>query len=180
MSKQAGGTHAAINDYPEVKLQLADGTVYQHPGKVVKMSGVINQATGAVSLIARFPNPEHLLKSGASGTIIVPRVNNNSLVIPQSATTEIQDKVFVYKVGEENRVRYTEITVDPQNDGNNYVVTGGLKAGDKIVTRGLTTLTDTMQIVPITEAQYLKKVSDAAKLGKNQNSAKGFIDMMKK
>ena len=180
MSKQAGGTHAAINDYPEVKLQLADGTVYQHPGKVVKMSGVINQATGAVSLIARFPNPEHLLKSGASGTIIVPRVNNNSLVIPQSATTEIQDKVFVYKVGEENRVRYTEITVDPQNDGNNYVVTGGLKAGDKIVTRGLTTLTDTMQIVPITEAQYLKKVADAAKLGKNQTSAKGFIDMMKK
>ena len=60
------------------------------------------------------------------------------------------------------------------------MVTGGLKAGDKIVTRGLTTLTDTMQIVPITEAQYLKKVLDAAKLGKNQNSAKGFIDMMKK
>ncbi len=180
MSKRAGSTHAAISDYPEVKLQLADGTLYAHPGKVVKMSGVINQSTGAVSLIARFPNPEHLLKSGASGTIIVPRVSNNSLVIPQSATTEIQDKVFVYKLGAENRVHYTEITVDPQNDGTNYVVTGGLKAGDKIVTRGLTTLTDTMKIVPLTEQQYLKKVSDAAKLGKNQNDTKGFIDMMKK
>ena len=151
MSKRAGGTHAAIEDFPEVKLKLADGTLYQHPGKVVKMSGVINQATGAVSLIARFPNPEHLLKSGASGTIIVPRVSNNSLVIPQSATTEIQDKVFVYKVGPKNQVRYTEITVDPQNDGNNYVVTGGLKAGDKIVTRGLTTLKDSLEIVPLTE-----------------------------
>ena len=180
MSKQAGGTHAAISDYPEVKLKLADGTMYKHTGKVVKMSGVISQATGAVSLIARFPNPEHLLKSGASGTIIVPRVSTNSLVIPQSATTEIQDKVFVYKLGAENRVKYTEITVDPQNDGNNYVVTSGLKAGDKIVTRGLTTLTDTMKIVPLTEEEYLKKVSDAAKLGKNQTSAKGFIDMMKK
>lgn len=180
MSKQAGGTHAAISDYPEVKLKLADGTMYKHTGKVVKMSGVISQATGAVSLIARFPNPEHLLKSGASGTIIVPRVSSNSLVIPQSATTEIQDKVFVYKLGAENRVKYTEITVDPQNDGNNYVVTSGLKAGDKIVTRGLTTLTDTMKIVPLTEEEYLKKVSDAAKLGKNQTSAKGFIDMMKK
>ena len=180
MSKQAGGTHAAISDYPEVKLRLADGTMYKHTGKVVKMSGVISQTTGAVSLIARFPNPEHLLKSGASGTIIVPRVSTNSLVIPQSATTEIQDKVFVYKLGAENRVKYTEITVDPQNDGNNYVVTSGLKAGDKIVTRGLTTLTDTMKIVPLTEEQYLKKVSDAAKLGKNQTSAKGFIDMMKK
>lgn len=180
MSKQAGGTHAAISDYPEVKLKLADGTMYKHTGKVVKMSGVISQTTGAVSLIARFPNPEHLLKSGASGTIIVPRVSTNSLVIPQSATTEIQDKVFVYKLGPENRVKYTEITVDPQNDGNNYVVTSGLKAGDKIVTRGLTTLTDTMKIVPLTEEEYLKKVSDAAKLGKNQTSAKGFIDMMKK
>lgn len=180
MSKRAGGTHAAIEDFPEVKLKLADGTLYQHPGKVVKMSGVINQATGAVSLIARFPNPEHLLKSGASGTIIVPRVSNNSLVIPQSATTEIQDKVFVYKVGPKNQVRYTEITVDPQNDGNNYVVTGGLKAGDKIVTRGLTTLKDSLEIVPLTEEQYLKKVSDAAKMGKNQSSVDGFINMMKK
>lgn len=180
MSKRAGGTHAAIEDFPEVKLKLADGTLYQHPGKVVKMSGVINQATGAVSLIARFPNPEHLLKSGASGTIIVPRVSNNSLVIPQSATTEIQDKVFVYKVGPKNQVRYTEITVDPQNDGNNYVVTGGLKAGDKIVTRGLTTLKDSLEIVPLTEEQYLKKVSDAAKMGKNQSSVEGFMNMMKK
>ena len=180
MSKRAGGTHAAIEDFPEVKLKLADGTLYQHPGKVVKMSGVINQATGAVSLIARFPNPEHLLKSGASGTIIVPRVSNNSLVIPQSATTEIRDKVFVYKVGPKNQVRYTEITVDPQNDGNNYVVTGGLKAGDKIVTRGLTTLKDSLEIVPLTEEQYLKKVSDAAKMGKNQSSVEGFMNMMKK
>lgn len=180
MSKRAGGTHAAIEDFPEVKLKLADGTLYQHPGKVVKMSGVINQATGAVSLIAHFPNPEHLLKSGASGTIIVPRVSNNSLVIPQSATTEIQDKVFVYKVGPKNQVRYTEITVDPQNDGNNYVVTGGLKAGDKIVTRGLTTLKDSLEIVPLTEEQYLKKVSDAAKMGKNQSSVEGFMNMMKK
>ena len=180
MSKRAGGTHAAIEDFPEVKLKLADGTLYQHPGKVVKMSGVINQATAAVSLIARFPNPEHLLKSGASGTIIVPRVSNNSLVIPQSATTEIQDKVFVYKVGPKNQVRYTEITVDPQNDGNNYVVTGGLKAGDKIVTRGLTTLKDSLEIVPLTEEQYLKKVSDAAKMGKNQSSVDGFMNMMKK
>jgi efflux transporter, RND family, MFP subunit len=180
MSKRAGGTHAAIEDFPEVKLKLADGTLYQHPGKVVKMSGVINQATGAVSLIARFPNPEHLLKSGASGTIIVPRVSNNSLVIPQSATTEIQDKVFVYKVGPKNQVRYTEITVDPHNDGNNFVVTGGLKAGDKIVTRGLTTLKDSLEIVPLTEEQYLKKVSDAAKMGKNQSSVDGFMNMMKK
>lgn len=180
LTKKAGGIHAAISDFPAVKLQLADGTMYNEPGKVTKVSGVINQTTGSVSMIARFPNPNRLLKSGASGTIVVPRVSNNSIVIPQSATTEIQDKIFVYVVTPQNRVKYTEIQVDPQNDGNHYVVTNGLNAGDRIVTKGLTSLTDSMEIKPITEAQYAKKIAEAAKLGKNQASTKGFINMMKK
>ena len=180
MTKDVGGIHAAISDYPAVKLQLADGTMYNQLGKVVKVSGVINQATGAVSMIARFPNPDRLLKSGASGTVIVPKNSSNAIVIPQSVTTEVQNKVFVYTVDNKNKVKYTEITVDPQNDGKNYIVTGGLHIGDRIVTKGLTSLTDTMTIKPITEAQYEKKISDAIKLGANQSSAKGFINTMKK
>ena len=180
MTKKVGGIHAAISDYPAVKLQLADGTMYNQLGKVVKVSGVINQATGAVSMIARFPNPDRLLKSGASGTVIVPKNSSNAIVIPQSVTTEVQNKVFVYIVDNKNKVKYTEITVDPQNDGKNYIVTGGLHIGDRIVTKGLTSLTDTMTIKPITEAQYEKKISDAIKLGANQSSAKGFINTMKK
>ena len=180
MTKNAGGIHAAISEYPAVKLQLADGTMYNQLGKVVKVSGVINQATGAVSMIARFPNPDRLLKSGASGTVIVPKNSSNAIVIPQSVTTEVQNKVFVYIVDNKNKVKYTEITVDPQNDGKNYIVTGGLHIGDRIVTKGLASLTDTMTIKPITEAQYEKKISDAIKLGANQSSAKGFINTMKK
>ena len=180
MTKNVGGIHAAISDYPAVKLQLADGTMYNQLGKVVKVSGVINQATGAVSMIARFPNPDHLLKSGASGTVIVPKNSSNAIVIPQSVTTEVQNTVFVYIVDNKNKVKYTEITVDPQNDGKNYIVTGGLHIGDRIVTKGLASLTDTMTIKPITEAQYEKKISDAIKLGANQSSAKGFINTMKK
>ena len=180
MTKNAGGIHAAISDYPAVKLQLADGTMYNQLGKVVKVSGVINQATGAVSMIARFPNPDRLLKSGASGTVIIPKNSSNAIVIPQSVTTEVQNKVFVYTVDNKNKVKYTEITVDPQNDGKNYIVTGGLHIGDRIVTKGLASLTDTMTIKPITEAQYEKKISDAIKLGANQSSAKGFINTMKK
>ena len=180
LPKNVGGIHAAISDYPAVKLQLADGTMYNQLGKVVKVSGVINQATGAVSMIARFPNPDRLLKSGASGTVIVPKNSSNAIVIPQSVTTEVQNKVFVYIVDNKNKVKYTEITVDPQNDGKNYIVTGGLHIGDRIVTKGLTSLTDTMTIKPITEAQYEKKISDAIKLGANQSSAKGFINTMKK
>lgn len=180
MTKNVGGIHAAISDYPAVKLQLADGTMYNQLGKVVKVSGVINQATGAVSMIARFPNPDRLLKSGASGTVIVPKNSSNAIVIPQGVTTEVQNKVFVYTVDNKNKVKYTEITVDPQNDGKNYIVTGGLHIGDRIVTKGLTSLTDTMTIKPITEAQYEKKISDAIKMGANQSSAKGFINTMKK
>ena len=104
LTKKAGGIHAAISDFPAVKLQLVDGTMYNEPGKVTKVSGVINQTTGSVSMIARFPNPNRLLKSGASGTIVVPRVSNNSIVIPHSATKEIQDKIFVYVVTPQNRV----------------------------------------------------------------------------
>lgn len=180
LTKTAGSTHAAISAYPPVKLLLSDGTTYKHPGKVTKVSGVIDASTGSVSMIAHFPNPERLLKSGGSGTIVVPRDNSNAIVIPQTVTTEVQNKIFVYTVGKDNKVKYTEITVDPQNDGNHYVVTGGLHVGDRIVTKGITSLTDGMEIKPITEAQYEKKIADAVKMSASQGSAKGFIDAMSK
>ena len=120
------------------------------------------------------------MKSGASGSIVVPRSDNNAIVIPQSVTVEVQDKVFVYLLGKDNKVKYTEIKVDTQNDGKNYIVLSGLKAGDKYVTNGITKLTDGMEIKPITTAQYQKKIEEATKLGENQNSAKGFMNAMSK
>ncbi len=168
MTKTSGGIKSAISQYPPVKLQLSDGTIYNHEGTVVKVSGIIDQATGSVSVIARFPNPEHLLKSGGSGTIVVPRSNSNAVIIPQETAVEVQDKIFVYVLGAKNKVKYTEITVEPNNDGKNYIVTSGIKSGDKIVTKGITKLADGMEIKPITEAQYEKKIKDAAKLGEIQ------------
>ena len=99
-------------------------------------------------------------------------------MIPQTATTQVQDKIFVYKLGANNKVVYTEITVNPQNDGKTYIVTSGLKVGDKIVTNGITKLTDGMEIKPITVAQYQKKIDEVAKLGESQGSASGFADAM--
>lgn len=180
MTKTAGSMQAAIDQYPELKLQLSDGSIYSEAGRLVKASGVVDAATGSVQMIARFPNPQRLLKSGASGSIVVPRSDNNAIVIPQSVTVEVQDKVFVYLLGKDNKVKYTEIKVDTQNDGKNYIVLSGLKAGDKYVTNGITKLTDGMEIKPITTAQYQKKIDEATKLGENQNSAKGFINAMSK
>ena len=180
MTKNAGSMQAAIDQYPELKLQLSDGSIYSEAGRLVKASGVVDAATGSVQMIARFPNPQRLLKSGASGSIVVPRSDNNAIVIPQSVTVEVQDKVFVYLLGKDNKVKYTEIKVDTQNDGKNYIVLSGLKAGDKYVTNGITKLTDGMEIKPITTAQYQKKIEEATKLGENQGSAKGFINAMSK
>ena len=135
---------AGLQTLPSVKLQLADGSIYGHEGKVTKMSGVIDQATGSVQLIALFQNPEKLLKSGGAGTIIIPRLANDVIIIPQSCVSEVQNKKFVYLLGSDNKVKYSEIKVDAQNDGVNYIVTEGLKTGDKYVTNGITKLTDGM------------------------------------
>jgi membrane fusion protein (multidrug efflux system) len=178
LTKTSGSAAAAISSLPSVKLQLADGTVYNHPGKVVKMSGVIDENTGSYSLIAHFSNPEHLLKSGGAGQIIIPRSNSNAIVIPQEATSQVQDKTFVYLVTKDNKVKYSEITIDPQNDGVNYVVTGGLHVGDRFVSKGITKLTDGMEIKPITEQQYQAKIDKAAKLGAAQGNAGDFAKAM--
>lgn len=178
MSKTAGSVADVLKEMPTVKLQLADGTTYNQPGRVVKMSGVIDATTGAYSLIAHFPNPQHLLKSGGAGQIIVPRVSNNAIIIPQEAVSQVQDKYFVYKVGNDNKVKYSEITVNPENDGVNYIVTSGLNVGDRYVSKGIQKLTDGMAIKPITEDQYQKKIDEAANLSKEQGSAKGFVKAM--
>lgn len=177
MTKSSGGINGAVNTFPPLRLKLADGSIFPYQGRVVKMSGLIDSGTGSASMIAQFPNPEHLLKSGGSGSIVVTRDNQASIVVPQSSVSEVQDKHFVYTVGADNKVKYTEIKVSPQNDGVNYVVTSGLNVGDKYVTNGLTKLSDGMEIVPITEEQYQKKIEESGKIG-TDGTAKGFVDAM--
>ena len=169
-------TQASLGEFPSVQLQLADGTIYSQEGKVTKMSGVIDAATGSVQVIALFPNPDRVLKSGGSGSIIIPKSNSNAIVIPQNCVSEVQNKKFVYILDKDNKVKYTEIQVDPQNDGNNYIVTDGLKVGDKYVTNGITKLTDGMEIVPITPERYQQKIDEQAKA----MSAGDIVGAMKK
>lgn len=161
-----------IEAFPEVQLELADGSIYTQVGHVSTVSGVIDQNTGSVSVRADFANPDHLLKSGGQGNIIITRKTEGVIIIPQAATAEVQDKIFVYVLGKDNKVAYTAIEVDPQNDGQNYVVTKGLKDGDRIVTKGITKLTDGAEIKPVTEEQYAKSLEEAQKLGRIQGNYK--------
>ena len=176
MSQGEGGLKGAVEKFPPLKLQLADGTMYAYDGHVTSISGVIDRSTGSVQLKAQFPNPEKLLKSGGSGSIVIPSVADSAIVIPQRVVMEVQNKKFVYVLKENNKVAYTEITVDPQNDGVNYIVTSGLKAGDKYVTNGITKLTDQMEIVPITPERYQQKIDEQAKA----MSATDIVNAIKK
>lgn len=139
----------AIKAMPAVKLRLNDGTMYPLEGKVATVSGVIDNSTGASSVRALFANPNGVLRSGGTGTIIMPNVKTDAVIIPQKATFELQDKRFVYLVNDSNKVYSTPIQIEPVNDGKTYVVTQGLKPGDRIAVEGVgTKLKDGMAITP--------------------------------
>ena len=110
--------------------------------------------------------------------MVVAKSNNRAILVPMEATSQVQDKYFVYKVDGQGKVHYTEITVDPQNDGTNYIVTSGLKMGDRIVTKGISGLTDGQAIKAITPQEYEAAMKKAAELGAQQGSSKGFLDAM--
>lgn len=128
-----------IKNIPEVSLTLNGGSVYPEKGKIETISGMVDVATGSVNLRAIFPNSGGTLKSGASGTVSIPRTLNEVYVIPQKATFQQQDKVLVYKVQGDSVVQNI-ISVLPMPDGKNYAVTGGLSDGERIVTDNLISL----------------------------------------
>ena len=161
LSRESGGVNEAITKMPAVRLMLADGSEYGNPGVISAISGVIDQATGSVQIRADFDNAGHILRSGGTGSVLIPTHASNVIIIPQKATYEIQDKKFVYTVGKDNKAKSTEITVLPQNNGKDYVVTSGLKAGDRIVVEGINKLKNEMEINPITPAESKAKQAKA-------------------
>lgn len=154
MLRLAEDSHTTVTaEIPAVRLQLSDGTIYGETGTVDAVSGIIDRSTGSVTMRATFANPQQLLRSGGTGAILIPTKRKDAVIVKQIATYEVQDKKFVYVLTDGNKVKSTEITVLAQNDGKNYIVTSGLKAGDKIVVQGVNQLKDGQEIKPITPAQ---------------------------
>lgn len=148
MTRESGSAEAAISAMPEIKLNLVDGSEYQHPGKVESISGVVDRSTGTVQVRAVFDNPEKLLHSGSTGYVVIPTVYKDKIVVPATATVQIQDKFKVYLVDKDNIAHEQLVTTEPLSNGKDYVIKDGLKVGDVIVSEGAGMLKDGQNIKP--------------------------------
>ena len=164
MIREGGTMKEILDKMPDVQLQLIDGTMYADSGRVETISGVIDQTTGSVNMRALFPNKHNILRSGGTGNVVFPNPLHDVIMIPQSATTEIQDKRFVFVLQADNTLKNTEIKVFTLDDGKYFYVTEGLKKGDKIAIEGVQSLKDGQAVTPITpadkEAEYQKALKD--------------------
>lgn len=147
LAREYGSIDATIKQMPDVELKLSDGTIYSEKGRVESISGVIETSTGTVSLRAAFPNKGGLLHSGGSGNVVIPNTYKDCIVIPQMATFELQDRVFVFK-SVDGLAKSFPISVEKINNGKEYVVTAGLTAGDVIVAEGAALLREGTPIQP--------------------------------
>ncbi len=144
----AGNTiEEKVRKVPPVELVLADNSLYNQKGKVGTIEGQFDKTTGAISFRATFPNAGGILRTGNTGKVRIPQLFNEALIVPQESTFEIQDKVFVFVVGDSNKVATRPITVSGKTT-NYYFVESGVKKGDKIVFSGVGNLQEGMSIVP--------------------------------
>ncbi len=145
LTRQYGSMDEAVKNMPAVRLLLNDGSEFGVPGKIESISGVIDRQTGTVSARAVFPNEGGILHSGASGTLLLPTVYKDCIVIPQAATVQVQDRYLVYKVVD-GKAQSAMVRVSPISDGREFVVTEGLQPGDEIVSEGAGLLREGTQI----------------------------------
>jgi len=136
-----------IHNVPPVELLLADDSRYAEKGKIEAVEGQFDRTTGAINFRATYPNASGLLRSGNTGRVLVPKHHKNTVVIPQDATFELQDKVLVFVVADSNKVVSRPITVADKSS-QYYFVKDGLRAGEKIVYTGLSRLRDGAVVVP--------------------------------
>ncbi len=135
LTEQYGSLDEFMKRMEDVELQMAGGRMYGEKGHISAVSGIVTTGTGTVILRADFPNDRGLLRSGGSATVMVPTTLAQVVVIPQSATYELQNKTFVYKVVN-GKAQSAPVTLYRLNNGTEYVVEEGLQPGDVIIAEG--------------------------------------------
>ncbi|WP_286077039.1 efflux RND transporter periplasmic adaptor subunit [Alistipes finegoldii] len=161
LTRQYGSIANTLKNMPDVRLVLNDGSVYDRTGRIESISGVIDTSTGSVQLRAVFPNADGLLHSGGAGSVIVPNIHKDCVVVPQVATFELQNKVYVYKV-EDGKATSSMIDVEKINNGREYIVKSGLTPGDVIVAEGVGLLREGTPIVAKGQGAAAQAAPEAA------------------
>jgi membrane fusion protein (multidrug efflux system) len=136
-----------LKNLPPVSLMLADGTLYAKTGKIDVIDGQFDKNTGSITVRATFSNPQGLLRSGNTGKVRLSLQHLDATIVPESATIEMQDKVFVFALADSNKVKRVPITIVGKS-GSNYLVKDGVKAGDQIVLSGVDHLQEGTVIKP--------------------------------
>lgn len=146
-SRQEANLLEKLKSFQDITLLLADGNPYNHVGKIDMMDGQFDATTGSVMLRASFPNPERLLRTGNTGRIVLKSIEQNVFKIPLLATYEVQDKLFVGRIGKGNKMERVALQ-DYTKSGNFYIVTSGFKSGDKIIANELAMIPENAVISP--------------------------------
>jgi membrane fusion protein, multidrug efflux system len=133
---------------PPVTLLLANGAAFDQKGRIETIGGLVNVPTGSVAFRATFQNPVGLIRSGSSATVQIPQTIDTALLVPPSATWQIQGKLFIYVAAADNTIHSTAIQVNSNTSGHSYVVVQGLKRGDKVVVEGVGNLSEGLTIKP--------------------------------
>ncbi len=136
-----------IANLPEATFVMKNGTEYPHKGRVVSVTGVVNSATGSLTVKVSFPNPEGHLYSGIQGTIVMPFAEKDVIVIPQYAVVRLQDKSQVYKVQADSTATTVDVTTEDTGNGKDFIVRSGLNEGDQIVTTGANNVTEGQKVL---------------------------------
>jgi membrane fusion protein, multidrug efflux system len=119
-----------------VKLQLANGEVFDQEGKIETIQADFDNKTGNIEFRAVFPNPNEILRHGQTGNILMAIPFKNAMIIPQKATFEILDKIYVYVVNKDHKVEQRLITIAAEQPYV-YIVKSGLKDDDNVLIEGL-------------------------------------------
>ncbi len=149
-----------IRQFPPVELLLANNRPYGEKGRLEIVSGQFDKSTGAISFRATFPNPQGLLRSGITGRVRIPQPHGETLVVPQEATFERQDKVFVFALADSNKVQSRPLEITGKS-GNYYLVREGVRPGERIVRDGVDRLQDGDVIVPTPTARDTTQLTSA-------------------
>ncbi|MNX96174.1 Efflux pump periplasmic linker BepD precursor [compost metagenome] len=131
----------------KVQLVMANGKLHQSEGLIEMMDGQIDTETGNLAIRARFGNKEKLLKHGASGKIRMQQEFRQALIIPQKATFEIQDRVYVYVMDKNGKVKARQIEIQARIP-HLYILSKGLSKKDIILYEGVQSVSDGMKIKP--------------------------------